>query len=273
MDAWRIRESVKALALAPEGARAPRAALRPQARCRSRRSTSAPARSRRRTRTRCTSAPKPPGFMCGVWVALEDMDMDNGPLVYYPGSHRLPEVTMQELGLRCQTRTTTSEYEEHVAERDRARGARARVRDCSTRGRRSCGRRTCCTAARRSADREPQPPQPGHARLLRGLQVLHADAERRGRDPLARSGVDRLTTRRALEPDPVRLQPRVELRRDRPRGARGALAVRPWQQRGPVVNLSRLVREVRAATWCSAGSRPGTRSSRCCSRGCCASPR
>ena len=32
----------------------------------------------------------PGGYMCGVWVALEDMDMDNGPLVYYPGSHKLP---------------------------------------------------------------------------------------------------------------------------------------------------------------------------------------
>ena len=31
----------------------------------------------------------PPGFMCGVWVALEDMDMTNGPLQYYPGSHKL----------------------------------------------------------------------------------------------------------------------------------------------------------------------------------------
>jgi hypothetical protein len=31
----------------------------------------------------------PPTFMCGVWIALEDMDMDNGPLVYYPGSHKL----------------------------------------------------------------------------------------------------------------------------------------------------------------------------------------
>ncbi len=41
----------------------------------------------------------PPGFMCGVWVALEDIDMDNGPLVYYPGSHVLPEITMAELGL------------------------------------------------------------------------------------------------------------------------------------------------------------------------------
>jgi ectoine hydroxylase-related dioxygenase (phytanoyl-CoA dioxygenase family) len=32
----------------------------------------------------------PPGYMCGIWVALEDMDMENGPLVYYPGTHKLP---------------------------------------------------------------------------------------------------------------------------------------------------------------------------------------
>ena len=31
----------------------------------------------------------PPNYMCGVWVALEDMDMDNGPLIYYPGSYKL----------------------------------------------------------------------------------------------------------------------------------------------------------------------------------------
>jgi ectoine hydroxylase-related dioxygenase (phytanoyl-CoA dioxygenase family) len=44
----------------------------------------------------------PPGFMCGVWIALEDMDIDNGPLVYYPGSHKLPmptwDVIEKELG-------------------------------------------------------------------------------------------------------------------------------------------------------------------------------
>jgi hypothetical protein len=32
----------------------------------------------------------PDRMMCGFWVALEDMDMDNGPLVYYPGSHKIP---------------------------------------------------------------------------------------------------------------------------------------------------------------------------------------
>ena len=29
--------------------------------------------------------------MCGVWVAFEDTDDDNGALHYYPGSHRLPD--------------------------------------------------------------------------------------------------------------------------------------------------------------------------------------
>lgn len=33
---------------------------------------------------------KPVRFMAGVWVALETMTPENGPLFYYPGSHRLP---------------------------------------------------------------------------------------------------------------------------------------------------------------------------------------
>ena len=39
----------------------------------------------------------PATFMCGVWVALEDIDMENGPLVYYPGSHKYREVTLDDL--------------------------------------------------------------------------------------------------------------------------------------------------------------------------------
>ncbi len=42
-------------------------------------------------------ASDPPTFMCGVWVALEDIDLQNGPLVYYPGSHKLPVVTMEDV--------------------------------------------------------------------------------------------------------------------------------------------------------------------------------
>jgi ectoine hydroxylase-related dioxygenase (phytanoyl-CoA dioxygenase family) len=41
----------------------------------------------------------PKGFMAGVWVALEDIDASNGPLQYYPGSHKLQEYTMQDFGL------------------------------------------------------------------------------------------------------------------------------------------------------------------------------
>jgi hypothetical protein len=32
----------------------------------------------------------PERFMCGVWVALEDVGPEQGPLIYYPGSHKLP---------------------------------------------------------------------------------------------------------------------------------------------------------------------------------------
>lgn len=32
----------------------------------------------------------PKGFLIAAWIALEDIDEENGPLFYYPGSHRLP---------------------------------------------------------------------------------------------------------------------------------------------------------------------------------------
>jgi ectoine hydroxylase-related dioxygenase (phytanoyl-CoA dioxygenase family) len=40
----------------------------------------------------------PAGGMCGVWAALEDVKIDQGPLVYYPGSHKLPEYTAEDVG-------------------------------------------------------------------------------------------------------------------------------------------------------------------------------
>jgi len=41
----------------------------------------------------------PERFMVGVWVALEDIDAESGPLVYYPGSHKLPIFTNEQLGV------------------------------------------------------------------------------------------------------------------------------------------------------------------------------
>lgn len=41
--------------------------------------------------------PFPAGYMCGVWVALEDVRPDSGELEVYPGSHRFPRIYMQDL--------------------------------------------------------------------------------------------------------------------------------------------------------------------------------
>jgi hypothetical protein len=43
----------------------------------------------------------PERFMCGVWVALEDIGADQGPLVYYPGSHTWPVYTNEHLGVNA----------------------------------------------------------------------------------------------------------------------------------------------------------------------------
>ncbi|MEO0991468.1 MAG: phytanoyl-CoA dioxygenase family protein, partial [Pseudomonadota bacterium] len=42
----------------------------------------------------------PERFMCGVWVALEDIGPDQGPLVYYPGSHKWPVLYNDDVGHR-----------------------------------------------------------------------------------------------------------------------------------------------------------------------------
>jgi hypothetical protein len=58
---------------------------------------------------------KPQGYMCGVWIAFEDIDDTNGPLVYYPGSHKLPQYTMQDAGLEAGV-DQIPDYERFVGE-------------------------------------------------------------------------------------------------------------------------------------------------------------
>ncbi|OQP64732.1 hypothetical protein A3860_18400 [Niastella vici] len=43
----------------------------------------------------------PQRFMCGVWMAFEDIDETNGPLHYYPGSHKLPFYDMIDVGVKA----------------------------------------------------------------------------------------------------------------------------------------------------------------------------
>jgi hypothetical protein len=42
----------------------------------------------------------PERFMCGVWLAMEDVGLEAGPLFYLPGSHRWPIVTNALIGRR-----------------------------------------------------------------------------------------------------------------------------------------------------------------------------
>lgn len=57
---------------------------------------------------------EPPGLMCGVWVALEDIDMDSGPLVYYPGSHKLPYTSPSEVGIQIAPGQQTVSQEQYA---------------------------------------------------------------------------------------------------------------------------------------------------------------
>lgn len=53
----------------------------------------------------------PRRFMCGVWVALEDISPDSGPLFYYPGSHNLPDFNVYDMGMTA----TTWDYPDYEA--------------------------------------------------------------------------------------------------------------------------------------------------------------
>jgi ectoine hydroxylase-related dioxygenase (phytanoyl-CoA dioxygenase family) len=44
--------------------------------------------------------PYPAGYMCGVWVALQDVEPDSGELFVLPGSHRTPRVMTRDLNLQ-----------------------------------------------------------------------------------------------------------------------------------------------------------------------------
>jgi ectoine hydroxylase-related dioxygenase (phytanoyl-CoA dioxygenase family) len=65
----------------------------------------------------------PPRYMCGVWVALEDVTEENGPLFYYPGSHRLPECDLYDINLSVE-RPDYGEYERFVAALMKEKGLR-----------------------------------------------------------------------------------------------------------------------------------------------------
>ena len=58
--------------------------------------------------------PFPAGYMCGVWVALEDVKQDSGELIVIPGSHRWPRVYMKTVGCPRPKENDWSEFGERV---------------------------------------------------------------------------------------------------------------------------------------------------------------
>ncbi|GAB4048917.1 phytanoyl-CoA dioxygenase family protein [Spirosoma litoris] len=53
----------------------------------------------------------PARFMCGVWVAMEDTNAENGPLFYYPHSHHNEEFNYFNIGIEA--KKDLSEYTEY----------------------------------------------------------------------------------------------------------------------------------------------------------------
>lgn len=130
-DAWKQVEEVRELAISPTVLGAleqlfGRAALPFQ-------TLNFPIGTRQRTHSDTVHFDsRPSGFMAGVWVALEDIDLDNGPLQYYPGSHTLPVYTMQDFGLQPGYENYTA-YETHIQELVEAEGLAAEY-GCIERG-------------------------------------------------------------------------------------------------------------------------------------------
>ena len=69
----------------------------------------------------------PERFMCGVWVALEDVALDAGPLCYYPGSHTLPIYDCRQVGFTPSDTVDQTVYEPTWNKLIEANGIRKKV--------------------------------------------------------------------------------------------------------------------------------------------------
>ena len=65
----------------------------------------------------------PERFMCGVWVALEDIHPGAGPLEYYPGTHAWPICSYEQIGRHYDHGDPASQETYHDAWADMVRAA------------------------------------------------------------------------------------------------------------------------------------------------------
>ena len=73
----------------------------------------------------------PLGYLIAVWIALEDTNEDNGPLFYFPGSHRLPYLLNEDFnegGTNLTLgRKDYPDYEDRIEEIIREKGLERQV--------------------------------------------------------------------------------------------------------------------------------------------------
>jgi hypothetical protein len=69
----------------------------------------------------------PARFMCGAWAALEDITPDNGPLFYYPKSHKLPEYTYFDMGMTRREDRDYLRYEDYIEKLMNAHGLQKEI--------------------------------------------------------------------------------------------------------------------------------------------------
>lgn len=72
----------------------------------------------------------PEGGLIAAWIALEDVDDENGPLFYYPGSHQWPYVSNKVIGASTGFMLSPNPnkmYEEYVDAKIKSSGLKAEV--------------------------------------------------------------------------------------------------------------------------------------------------
>jgi Phytanoyl-CoA dioxygenase (PhyH) len=124
-DAWRISANVKRIALAPRVMAVLESLYGRMPRCFQTLNFEVPTQQAPHSDSMHFSPVPTPTYMCGVWVALEDIDMDNGPLIYYPGSHKLPFLDYDDVPFKANaedfseslefSKARNQQYENHVS--------------------------------------------------------------------------------------------------------------------------------------------------------------
>jgi ectoine hydroxylase-related dioxygenase (phytanoyl-CoA dioxygenase family) len=70
--------------------------------------------------------PRTPHSLIATWIALEDVHPDSGPLVYYPGSHKIPLYTFND-GTHHATREESADWYDYIDVQIRLRGLKERA--------------------------------------------------------------------------------------------------------------------------------------------------